>query len=152
MQKQQAEHSEELQAKQVESALANSVRAAQNLDEVIDYTVDDVSTFRPQHEDYENADVPLDEPDISASAIDVTKEKVEIRVNAGIDDMTFGREVLDPGDREKGLDPVLGNLRYYTFEEGHRYMVPVALALHLEEIGYLYHLDDHSCCRSTETR
>lgn len=134
----EAEHSEELATKQAEMALANARQTARQLDEVIDYTDDERSLFTPQHEDFENADTPLPEQ-YASDAIDVTKPTTEIRVNTKIEDMTFGRQVLDPGDRDEGRDPVLGNLRYFNFDEGQRYNVPTALALHLDELGYLWH-------------
>jgi len=132
-QQQEKEHSEELAAKQAEMALANAAQTARQLDVVIDYTDDENTTFNPQHEAYENADTPLAQA--PSTAIDVTKLTTEIRVNSKIEDMTFGKQVLDPGDRDEGRDPVLGNLRYYNFEEGPRYEVPTALALHLDELG-----------------
>lgn len=152
-----------------ENALAAAEQEAQNLNEVIDYTDDqsdveeaqDLTESLPEvawvgesgpeilenneseSELYDNADIPLPEPKQNSvqSAVDVQRRKVIVRVNSKIEQMTFGREVIDPGDRDANppRDPVLGNLRFYDFEENHRYKVPVDLALHLEEKGYLYH-------------
>jgi hypothetical protein len=65
-----------------------------------------------------------------------------IRVNYPIEDMTFGREVIFPGElNEHGAyvrSPVLGGLRSYTFEEGRYYVVDADLADHLAFLGYIY--------------
>jgi len=65
-----------------------------------------------------------------------------IRVNYPIEDMTFGREVIHPGElNEHGAyvrSPVLGGLRSYTFEEGRYYVVDADLADHLAFLGYIY--------------
>lgn len=68
--------------------------------------------------------------------------KRRIRVNYPIEDMTFGREVVSPGEMdERGAyvrPPVLGGLRSYTFEEGRWYVVDSDLADHLAFLGYIY--------------
>ena len=65
-----------------------------------------------------------------------------IRVNYPIDDMTFGREVVDAGEiDERGAyvrPPILGGLRNYSFEEGRWYTVDADLASHLAFLGYIY--------------
>lgn len=65
-----------------------------------------------------------------------------IRVNYPIEDMTYGREVVSPGEMdERGAyirPPVLGGLRNYTFEEGRWYVVDSDLADHLAFLGYIY--------------
>lgn len=65
-----------------------------------------------------------------------------IRVNYPIEDMTYGREVVSPGEMdERGAyvrPPVLGGLRQYTFEEGRWYVVDADLADHLAFLGYIY--------------
>jgi hypothetical protein len=65
-----------------------------------------------------------------------------IRVNYPIDDMTFGREVIFPGElNEHGAyvrAPVLGGLRSFSFEEGRWYVVDADLADHLAFLGYIY--------------
>lgn len=64
---------------------------------------------------------------------------VEIRVSAPIEDMVFGRSEGNPGDPEHGVAPTPGNLQFYSFEEGPTYIVPRALADHLERLDYVYH-------------
>lgn len=65
-----------------------------------------------------------------------------IRVNFPIEDMTFGREVIDPGEmNEYGAyvrPPILGGLRNFSFEEGRWYIVDSDLADHLGFLGYIY--------------
>jgi hypothetical protein len=77
-------------------------------------------------------------------------EEVEVRaktefihVTYPIEDMTWGREVINAGDfdYENGRwnkAPVLGGLRTYNFQEGVKYEVPKELADHLRELGYVY--------------
>lgn len=152
-------------AKVVAAALEAAEEQARNLDEIVDYTADDGddedeaqdltpveavaldnAVYADEEDLWEGTDTPLPEPRQSAvqSAVDVQKRKVVIRVNSKIEDMVFGREVLDEGvtdwdHPENNRQPRLGNLRFYNFEEGRRYKVPVDLALHLEEKKYLYH-------------
>lgn len=76
-----------------------------------------------------------EEPD----EIEVENSIVEIRVNSPIEDMVFGRRGASPGDPEKGILPTPGNLQFYNFQEGVRYRVPLALAKHLDRLGYVYH-------------
>ena len=65
-----------------------------------------------------------------------------IRLNYPITDMTFGREVIDPGEvNEFGAyirPPILGGLRNFSFEEGRWYTVDADLADHLAFLGYIY--------------
>jgi hypothetical protein len=65
-----------------------------------------------------------------------------IRVNFPIEDMTFGREVVDAGEiNEYGAyvrPPILGGLRNFKFEEGRWYTVDADLADHLGFLGYIY--------------
>lgn len=67
---------------------------------------------------------------------------VRIRVNYPIEDMTFGREVIQPAeyDEEGRLTkaPVLGGLNTFNFEEGVQYDVSPELAGHLRGLGYVY--------------
>lgn len=175
-QAQDTQRDEETGAKAAEAALQAAEDQARNLDEVIDYTADDgdqdaeAQDLTPQGLGFsvslpveESSYVATDEEDLWSAelipeprinsvqaAVDVQKRKVIIRVNSKIEDMVFGREVLDEGvfDREhpeNNREPLLGNLRFYNFDEGHKYKVPIDLALHLEEKGYLYHLVDYGC-------
>lgn len=75
--------------------------------------------------------------------VEVRAKTEFIRVNFPIDDMTYGREVINPGDwdhKEQRWNraPVLGNLNVYSFEEGVRYEVSKDMANHLRALGYVY--------------
>ena len=65
-----------------------------------------------------------------------------VRVSYPIEEMTFGKEVVDPGAfDESGLCtrlPVLGPLRMYSFEEGREYRMTPEMVGHLRQQGYLY--------------
>lgn len=65
-----------------------------------------------------------------------------IRVNSDIDQMTFGRSVVDSGnyddpDMSKHRPAIMGPMNYHTFKEGQAYRVPADLAEHLDSLGYL---------------
>jgi hypothetical protein len=120
MQQQQVEQSEQLKLREKELGLANAV-ASQELLEEIDYT------GRQTPDQLDTRPVEVLDPDVS------------IRVNYPIEDMTFGREIISPGDPENGIPPVIGNLKSYSFEEGRPYKVPRAVAEHLDAKGYLWH-------------
>lgn len=74
--------------------------------------------------------------------VEVRAKKEYIRVNFPIDDMTYGREVLDVGAQDENgaytRAPRLGNLRKLDFEEGVKYLVDSDVADHLRSLGYLY--------------
>ena len=65
-----------------------------------------------------------------------------VRVNYPIEEMTFGRRVLEDAEFDaEGLmtkPPVLGGLETYNFDEGVQYKVPYELGAHLKEKGYVY--------------
>ena len=65
-----------------------------------------------------------------------------VRVSYPIEQMTYGKEVVDPGAfDESGLCtrlPVLGALKMYSFEEGREYRMTPEMAGHLRAQGYLY--------------
>lgn len=93
--------------------------------------------------------VPKVVDDVEADEVEEDEEvevraKTEfIRVNFPIEQMTFGREVVNAGDwndKEQRWDraPVLGNLQVYDFEEGVRYEVSTDMADHLRRLGYVY--------------
>ena len=73
--------------------------------------------------------VNVDVEEIEVDPVTTTREvagvqQAEVRVNRPIEEMSFvegGRRAL------------------YTFEEGHKYSVPVPVARELEAIGALYH-------------
>lgn len=70
------------------------------------------------------------------------KEGERVRVNFPVEQMTFGRQVIqkpefdDNGTMVKA--PVLGSLNQYDFEEGVWYHVDTDLANHLARLGYIY--------------
>ena len=68
-----------------------------------------------------------------------------VRVSYPIEEMTFGRVVVDPGQfDEHGAmtrPPVLGPLRTFSFREGVEYMLDPQMAAHLRAQGYLYSFD-----------
>lgn len=87
--------------------------------------------------------VPVEvEGEIVIEDVVVEIPKRRIRVNYPIDDMTFGREVVFPGElNEYGSyvrAPILGGLRNFSFEEGRWYVVDADLAAHLTFLGYVY--------------
>jgi hypothetical protein len=111
-----------LQAEQM--TMAEQARAVANSD-VVDYT----DEARPKPEP-----VPV-------VAVPVKPQKHKIRVTAPIEDMTFGKEIIDAGDVTDPNNPrmpVLGSLKYYSFEEGREYLVDHDMYEHLVELGYVY--------------
>jgi len=118
----EAEEAQELEAERM--AMATATRAVKNR-AVVDYT--DAARVKPEP-------VPVPE-------IDVTPRVHTIRVVADIEQMTFGRDVIDPGDLsdpDNPRMPTLGSLKFYDFEEGIQYRVDHDLYLHLKSLGYLY--------------
>jgi len=64
-----------------------------------------------------------------------------VRVVADIENMTFGKEIIDHGDFTDPNNPrmpVLGSLKTYNFQEGGQYIVDEPLYIHLRDLGYLY--------------
>jgi hypothetical protein len=59
--------------------------------------------------------------DDGETVIEVKQSNVKIRVNTTLEQLTFGKD------------------NHYDFEEGREYVVPQALADHLEEKGLLWH-------------
>lgn len=130
MQKQQleADHAAELKLRQQELGLAMEAQAAENANRVVDYT----GHVEPRVED------------IDMNPVQVLDPIVRIRVNYPIEDMTFGRDVFLPGDKDHPLgenaeEPYIGSLRFYSFEEGVEYKVKRELAEHLDAKHYLWH-------------
>lgn len=65
-----------------------------------------------------------------------------VRTNQDLDQMTFGRKVLDAGDYDNPdlslrRPAVMGPMNHYTFKEGQAVRVPADLAEHLNNLGYL---------------
>jgi len=68
-------------------------------------------------------------------------QKHKVRVLADIDRMTFGKEIIDPGDFTDPNNPhmpVLGSLKEYSFKEGRVYLVDEPLYQHLKQLEYIY--------------
>jgi hypothetical protein len=70
--------------------------------------------------DPKNPDTPLLIDEIEEMGVSVNDEKIIIRVNTDIDDMTYG----------------VGNS--FTFKQGVKYSVPRDLADYLQRLGYLW--------------
>lgn len=65
-----------------------------------------------------------------------------IRTNQDLDQVTFGRKVIDPGDYDNPdhslrRPAIMGPMQYYNFKEGQATRVPADLAEHLDSLGYL---------------
>jgi hypothetical protein len=70
-----------------------------------------------------------------------------VRLVASIEDMTFGKEIIDAGEYDSSLNgytrpPVIGGLKSYNFIEGQLYKVDEGLYQHLKGLGYLYEEDE----------
>lgn len=67
---------------------------------------------------------------------------VRVRVSYPIEEMTFGKEIVDCGERDDTGAytrlPVLGPLKVYTLAEGKEYRMTPDMAEHLRGLGYLY--------------
>lgn len=87
--------------------------------------------------DYTGSGEPL--PEAVVKKAEVSSPYRTIRVNSKIEDMTYGREVLDPGDLDADppRPPIMGAITRYTFEEGRPYRVTREMADHLNRLGYL---------------
>jgi hypothetical protein len=82
------------------------------------------------------------EGELVMEEIEIVPTTRRIRVNYPVDDMTFGREILQHAkyspDGKLLEAPVVGNLRTYKFELGVWYTVDEDLAAHLTYLGYLH--------------
>lgn len=78
--------------------------------------------------------------DIERQELEVNDPVRTIRVNTEIEQMTFGRQVLDAGDPDTGRPAVMGPMNMYSFEPGRPYRVRKALAEHLQAKGYLSYI------------
>ena len=68
-----------------------------------------------------------------------------VRLVASIEKMTFGKDIIDPGDfSDPGHPrmPMVGPLKNYDFTEGVLYRVDEPLYQHLKELGYLHEEDE----------
>jgi hypothetical protein len=120
----QSEHATELKEAASRVALATAV-AEEEKNIVVDYT---------------DSTEPI--PEVEIKAVQVSSPYRMIRVNQNIDQMTYGREVLDPGDYQSNPPraAIMGPMKYYTFEEGVVYRVPKDVADHLNDLGYLSYM------------
>jgi hypothetical protein len=129
----EAARADELAQREQEVATAATELRRVREDTVVDYTQGGATS--PSVPPAGMAPRIEEEPD----EVEVEAPFVQIRVNAPIDDMVFGRAAGHPGDPEAGLAPTPGPLQFYSFEEGVTYAVPRALAQHLDRIGYVWH-------------
>lgn len=92
--------------------------------------------------DYTGADEPL--PELDIKPVEINEPFRTIRVNTKIEQMTFGRQVMDvghglPGDSDY-RPPIMGSIPQFNFEEGRSYRVPREMAEHLQRLGYLAYI------------
>jgi hypothetical protein len=120
----QLEHATELKEAAARVALATQA-AEEEKNVVVDYT---------------NSNEPI--PEVEIKAVQVSSPFRMIRVNQNIDQMTYGREVLDPGDYTTNppRPAIMGPMKYYSFEEGVVYRVSKDVADHLNDLGYLSYM------------
>jgi hypothetical protein len=90
--------------------------------------------------DYTNSDEPL--PQVEVRTAEVNTPFRMIRVNCNLPQMTYGREVLDPGDYQSNppRPAIMGPMKFYNFEEGQLYRVPKEVADHLNNKGYIAYM------------
>lgn len=90
--------------------------------------------------DYTDAARPKPEP--TPTFVEPQDDKpYKVRVVADIENMTFGKEIVDHGDFTDPMNPrmpVLGGLKRYDFQEGVEYLVDKPMYEHLKQLGYLY--------------
>lgn len=90
--------------------------------------------------DVTNSEEPIME--IQPRKVEVTSPFRVIRTNTTLNQVTFGRKVLDPGNVEEGTPAIMGSMNMYDFEEGQPYRVPKELAEHLNGKGYLSYMGE----------
>lgn len=83
--------------------------------------------------------------EVEVREVEVSTPYRMIRVNQDINQMTFGRTVLDPGDYDNPdinlrRPAVMGPMRYYDFSEGQLYKVTKDIAEHLDNLGYIAYM------------
>jgi hypothetical protein len=96
--------------------------------------------------DYTDAARPKVSP-VPVAPISTEPREYVVRLVASIENMTFGKDVVDPGEYDEQLRtytraPQVGALKHYDFTEGRLYKVDEPLYLHLKELGYLYDEDE----------
>ncbi len=141
----EAAHADEIAERDQEIAVAQAVESRRKQTEVVDYSQGGPGPSQEQPSRVSTMSPELAALIEEADEVEVGPQFVEIRVNTPIDDMVFGVKTerktvptVDGGTVE--MDVPTGHLNIYPkFEPGVRYKVPVALAEHLDAIGYLYH-------------
>jgi hypothetical protein len=134
--KQKAAAADELSLAAERLAMATEAAVVSN-SEVIDMTA---AGIRERAEAERKAAEPV-------GPAEVKPQVHRVRVLADIEDMVYGREVVDPGNYadpdfivgETPLRmPTLGGLRFLNFQEGREYMVDHDLYLHLKSLDYIW--------------
>ncbi len=110
-----------------EAAAARLEERVEKLTTVVDYTAEGQGRGRPE---------------VVEEEVRVSPKEMTIRVNYPIEQMTWGREVIQqPEYDDAGVcvkPAILGGLKTYDFEEGQQYKVPFELGAHLKSLGYVY--------------
>ena len=91
--------------------------------------------------DYRDKSRPKVEHTVTVPAEPAVPKEYRVRIVADIEGMTFGKEVIFPGDFSDPANPimpVMGSLKTYDFKEGREYLVDENLYIHLRDLGYLY--------------
>jgi hypothetical protein len=82
-----------------------------------------------------------EQAEINEGPVEVLPQKHRVRVLADIEDMVFGREVINPGDYsdpDNIVYPEVGSLRFYNFQEGREYIVDHDMYMHLKSLDYIW--------------
>jgi hypothetical protein len=109
-------------------AMATEAAVVSNSD-VIDMTDEGRAARAIEEQQFEND-----------SPVEVKPQKHRVRVLADIEDMVFGRLVINPGDltADPVVYPEVGPLRFYNFQEGREYVVDHDMYLHLKSLDYIW--------------
>lgn len=123
-------NAEEIEQRAQEMAMTQSgaTRPRKRTRNVVDYT----DAARPK-------------PEARPVRKELPKGPVVIRPIADIENMTFGKEIIDAGDFTDPTNPrmpVLGSLKRYDFKQGQSYKVDWPLYEHLVQIGYVEPIED----------
>jgi hypothetical protein len=102
-----------------------------------------VKADKEQIIDYTDSTDPL--PEVEVRQAQVNTPYRMIRVNQDIEQMTYGRTVVDAGDYDNPdislrRPSVMGPLTEYNFKEGQMYRVPREVAEHLNDKGYVSYM------------
>lgn len=79
-------------------------------------------------------------PGIESMPVEINDPYRTMMVNTPIENMTYGKEIVDPGDPENGIPPLLGEPTNYNFEPGQKYRERKDLVEHLERLGYISYM------------